>query len=103
MVKLNSQFRGKKKTTDVLSFPQYNYLKEIPLDREVIIGDIVINLKAAIRQAEEYGIGNYEEIRRLLIHGFLHLLGYDHERNRYQERKMREKEKELEDALKALD
>lgn len=102
MERLNSKFRGKKKTTDVLSFPFYNSFKEIPVEEEVMIGDIVINLKAAIRQATEYGVDNYEEIRRLLIHGFLHLLGYDHESCRYQEIKMRRKERELQDAFKEI-
>ncbi|MFN3395931.1 MAG: rRNA maturation RNase YbeY [Thermodesulfovibrionales bacterium] len=103
MERLNSTFRGKKKTTDVLSFPIYNSLKETPSKGEVLIGDIVINLKAAMRQAQQFGISDYEEIRRLLIHGFLHLLGYDHERNRYQEMKMKKKEKELYNAFKEMD
>lgn len=103
MEDLNSTFRGKKKTTDVLSFPLYNSPKEIPLEGGITIGDIVINLRAVSRQAREYSVCYYEELRRLLIHGFLHLLGYDHERNRYQKIKMRKKEKELHDALKEMD
>lgn len=101
MKRLNSTFRDKWKTTDVLSFP----MGEIAPMGEITIpiGDIVINLRAAIRQAAEYGVDNYEEIRRLLIHGFLHLLGYDHERNKYQANKMKKKEKELQDALKEMD
>lgn len=103
MERLNSTFRGKKKTTDVLSFPIYNSLKEIPARGEALIGDIVINLKAAMRQARQFGISDYEEVRRLLVHGFLHLLGYDHERNRYQEIKMKKKEEELHNAFKEMD
>ncbi len=109
MERLNSTFRGKRKTTDVLSFPIYNSFRDIPVGGGqpripfLPIGDIVINIDAAIRQAAEYGVDNYEEIRRLLIHGFLHLLGYDHEHNRYQAIKMKRKEKELQDALKEMD
>ncbi len=103
MERLNSMFRGKKKTTDVLSFPVYYSLKEIPAEDENLIGDIVINIEAAIRQARESGVSDYEEIRRLLIHGFLHLLGYDHEHSRYHERKMKRKEMEFYNALKEMD
>lgn len=103
MERLNSTFRGKKKTTDVLSFPIYNSLKEIPAKGDVLLGDIVINLKAAMRQAGEYGVTYYDEVRRLLVHGFLHLLGYDHERSRYQGIKMRKKEKELHNAFEEMD
>ncbi len=74
------------KTTDVLSFPQ---------DDRLLLGDIVINLQAAKRQAVEYGHSLSRELNRLLIHGLLHLLGYDHEKGRYADRKMRKKEEEL--------
>ncbi|MBI5025585.1 MAG: rRNA maturation RNase YbeY [Nitrospirae bacterium] len=46
-------------------------------------------------QARQFGVDFYDEISRLLIHGILHLLGYEHERNKYQARKMRRMEKEL--------
>lgn len=114
MERLNSTFRGKKKTTDVLSFPIYNSLKEIreaqrsgitevPKPSDLLLGDIVINIKAARRQAREFDTSDYEEVRRLLIHGFLHLLGYDHEQNKYQETKMKRKEKELQNAFEEMD
>lgn len=108
MERLNSTFRGKKKTTDVLSFPQNSEVLEtskLPsfCSSAPLLGDIVINIKAAKRQAREYGTGDYEEVRRLLIHGFLHLLGYDHKRNRYQEIKMKKKEREIHDAFKEMD
>ncbi len=75
----------------------------MPDDKDFLLGDIVINVRAAERQAAGYGLTLDREIRRLLIHGFLHLLGYDHEKNRYQEAKMRRREMEMEDALEALD
>ncbi len=103
MKKLNRLYRGLDKTTDVLSFPLFYHLREIPADRESLLGDIVINLHAAKRQSSLYGVTVNDEMRRLLIHGFLHILGYDHERNAYQQKKMGEEERRLKDALETLD
>lgn len=101
--KLNCAFRRIDKTTDVLSFPVYNNIREIPRDRSALIGDIVINLHAATRQSAEYGCTFHDEVQRLLIHGFLHLMGYNHGKNAYQEQKMRKKARELQDAFKKMD
>lgn len=111
---LNRDYRGIDKTTEVLSFPQYLPPFKSPLAKvgyrrvvnsalriphsELLLGDIVINLHKAKRQAVEQGITLNEEVKRLIVHGLLHLLGYDHEKNRYQKRKMELKEKELYDA-----
>jgi len=103
MKKLNRLHRTLNKTTDVLSFPIYERRVEIPVDRESLLGDIVINLDAAKRQSSLYDLTLFGEVRRLLIHGFLHLLGYDHERNPYQQRKMRRHENELRNTLETLD
>lgn len=70
--KMNSKWRGMDNATDVLSFPQ-----DDP-DR-VILGDVVISVETAERQAEERGLELRDELRILLLHGLLHLLGYDHE------------------------
>ena len=67
---LNKQWRDKDVATDVLSFPQ---------DDEVILGDLVVSLDTAARQADERGTSLRDEVRVLLVHGLLHLLGYDHE------------------------
>ncbi|MGD0883391.1 MAG: rRNA maturation RNase YbeY [Thermodesulfovibrionales bacterium] len=99
----NYRYRSLDMTTDVLSLPVYADLKEIPDKGEILIGDIVINLPAAKRQAVTYGNSFRQEVQRLLVHGFLHLIGYDHEKNRYQRQKMVKREKELRDALKAVD
>ncbi len=96
---LNSRYRDVDRTTDVLSFPIYTSLKEIPKDNVFFLGDIVINLQKARRQASEYELTFNEEIGRLLIHGFLHLIGYDHEKSRYHKNKMEAKEKELLEAI----
>jgi len=105
---LNRCCRGIDRTTDVLSFPQRS-AEELRAKRaevktaglqgfrtsEPLLGDIVINLQKAKKQAREYGLTFNEELRRLTIHGLLHLVGYDHEKSRYQKSKMESKEKEL--------
>ena len=75
---LNQRFRGRTGPTDVLSFP----LREGPHARYrgALIGDVVIALGVARRQADEHGLALEAECVRLLIHGVLHLLGYDHVR-----------------------
>jgi probable rRNA maturation factor len=60
-----------------------------------MLGDIVINLHKAGRQAKEYGVPFYDELKRLLIHGLLHLLGYDHEQGKEADRKMQRRAKQL--------
>ncbi len=101
MLRLNTDYRGIRKSTDVLSFEA-----QIPVKKNIgnnILGDIVINVPRAESQAKTFGTGFYDEIYRLLIHGTLHLLGYDHERSRYGGRKMRKKEEEIFNALKEMD
>lgn len=73
---LNRQWRGVDASTDVLSFAMgEGELADLNPD---ILGDVVISLDTAARQAGEYGHSVEEEVRVLLVHGFLHLLGYDH-------------------------
>lgn len=74
---LNKKYRGKNKPTDVLSFSMIE--GSDLLLKSPSLGDVVISLPTAIRQAEEYDVNLYQEVLRLLIHGTLHLLGYDHE------------------------
>ncbi|MEC4676343.1 MAG: rRNA maturation RNase YbeY [Nitrospirota bacterium] len=96
---LNAQYRGIQKVTDVLSFPMLDEMFQSDLN---ILGDIVICIPRALKQAEDYGTTFHDELLRLLIHGLLHLLGYDHEINSYRKRKMEKKERELLDAVKAM-
>ncbi|MGI6526210.1 MAG: rRNA maturation RNase YbeY [Caldicoprobacterales bacterium] len=99
--RLNRLYRGKDKATDVLSFPllaldpldRAAWLKEleekqVPENGEVMLGDIVISVEKAEEQAKEYGHGIKRELGFLMIHGLLHLLGYDHERNQEEEQSM---------------
>jgi probable rRNA maturation factor len=91
---LNRRYRKKNKPTDVLSFP----LLEGPGARFAgnALGDVVISVPTARRQAKRQGISLQEEIIRLIIHGFLHLLGYDHENVSKQEaERMKKREKLL--------
>jgi len=95
---LNSEYRGVDKTTDVLSFPQsadFSIHESRFTVHEFVLGDIVINLHKANRQATEYGTTLNDELKRLLIHGLLHLIGYDHEMGKYAERKMQKKTNEV--------
>lgn len=75
--KLNLSYRGKDKPTDVLSFSAQEGA-EMP-GTENVLGDLVISVDTAKLQAKEYGVSFENEILRLLIHGILHLAGYDHE------------------------
>jgi rRNA maturation RNase YbeY len=96
---LNSRYRGIPKDTDVLSFP----LRDEGLHHgPVMLGDIVISVPRALQQAKEFKVPFYDELLRLLVHGLLHLIGYDHEVNAYQKKKMERKEQELFDAVKKM-
>ena len=75
MRRANRDFRGKDRTTDVLSFPGG------PTPEGRHLGDVLVCVPAARRQAEEGGRPVEREVRRLLLHGVLHCLGHDHERD----------------------
>jgi probable rRNA maturation factor len=77
---LNRQYRGKDCPTDVLSFALNEGEEPEVIDgpKEVLLGDIIISLETATRQAEEYGHSLERELSYLTVHGILHLLGYDH-------------------------
>lgn len=86
---LNRQYRQKDKPTDVLSFPLADDVCP------ALLGDVVISVDTATRQAHRRGHSLREEIQTLLIHGVLHLLGYDHEVSRSEAIRMRKKEREI--------
>jgi probable rRNA maturation factor len=73
--RLNRQFRGKDKATDVLSFPAESYIQS----QEGIAGDLAISVPTALRQALAQGHPLPVEIKVLMLHGLLHLAGFDHE------------------------
>lgn len=77
MRKLNREHRGKNMTTDVLSFPSSAEKGAFPH-----LGDIVISLPTAEKMAKKFGVSRRREVETLVIHGFLHLCGQDHEQDR---------------------
>ncbi len=97
--KLNREFRGKDKHTDVLSFPMYDFFAgEEPelLDGEpLMLGDMVISLERCREQAAEIGNSFLHELAFLSVHSVLHLLGYDHERGAEDEEAQCKAQKEI--------
>ncbi|MBE6903398.1 MAG: rRNA maturation RNase YbeY [Ruminococcaceae bacterium] len=94
----NKQFRNKDKATDVLSFPlsdQSEGLKKNPDNNCYMLGDIVISIDTAARQAKENLQSLEREIAFLTIHSVLHLLGYDHETSEEDEKEMFSKQDEI--------
>jgi len=88
---LNAKYRKKNQTTDVLSF----FVEEQPKSGAVLLGDVVISIEQARRQARERKKTLKSEMATLLIHGILHLLGYDHERSPRQAKLMFALERKL--------
>ena len=76
---LNRRFRGKDSATDVLSFPSFDERAEDTAAEDGNLGDVVISADMALRQARQTGHSFEREVSELLIHGILHLCGYDHE------------------------
>ena len=97
MKSFNRCYRKINQTTDVLSFP----FQEFPLPKNVfssskampiLLGDIIISIPRALKQAKERNTPTDRELFALLVHGILHLFGYDHERSETEAKKMRRKE-----------
>ncbi len=102
--RVNWEFRGVDRETDVLSFP-LNELTPGAFDPEtcerdwetgaVMLGDMMISIPACEKQGEEFGHGFEREIQYLTVHSVLHLLGYDHVDEGEQKRQMRAREKTI--------
>ncbi|MGH7885758.1 MAG: rRNA maturation RNase YbeY [Thermodesulfobacteriota bacterium] len=88
MRKLNRNYRNIDRTTDILSFPQNME------SGNNILGDLVISYETAFRHSEKYKLTIDEEIKKLLVHGILHLLGHDHKKKN-EASIMRENENEI--------
>ena len=95
---LNATYRSIDRPTDVLAFA----MNEGPFAdiNPGILGDVVISTETALRQAQRAGRDPEDEIDALLVHGVLHLIGYDHERSRSDARVMRIQERRLQDILR---
>ena len=77
VAELNATYRGKPSATNVLSFPAADQPGEAPQTRH--LGDIILAAETVMREAAEQGIAPADHLRHLVVHGLLHLLGYDHE------------------------
>ena len=95
MRRLNRSYRGLDVPTDVLAFA----MREAHGPRTPLLGDVVISLDTAARQAAAQGHDLRREIAILLVHGILHLLGFDHERGGPEARRMKAKERAILDRL----
>ena len=107
IIELNEKYRGKNKMTDVLSFPVHDDLRQ-GLDRDFIagndflLGDIFICHSVAIAQSKKAGITLETEIAELLIHGILHLIGFDHEISLEEQNTMYKLEEKIFDLYKEI-
>ena len=105
---LNRRYRKQDRATDVLSFSQLEEIGSAPPNPRKVrniegmpLGDVVISIDNALAQAKESGVTPERRLRTLLIHGFLHLLGYDHERSPAEARRMFARERKLALRMKA--
>lgn len=93
MAKLNAAYRGKKDTTDVLSFSYFG--GAIPVFAHETAGEIYISLPQAARQAKAEKHALADELAILVLHGVLHLMGYDHEKSAAEAARMHRLEAKL--------
>lgn len=105
--KINKKYRNIDKSTDVLSFPMF---EKSELDKKIknkdflyedILGDIIISIEKVKEQAEEYGHSFERELSYMLVHGFYHLMGYDHIEEE-DKKVMRPKEEKILNDLKII-
>ena len=105
--KITKEYRNIDKETDVLSFPMFEKqeLDEIiakrKFEHEDVLGDIVISIARVEEQAKEYGHSFERELSYMVVHGFYHVMGYDHIKEE-DKQKMRPKEEKILNALKIL-
>jgi probable rRNA maturation factor len=100
IAQLNHQYLNREGPTNVIAFP----MRQGPFSDIApnLLGDVVISADTAEREAKSAGISTQDRFDQLLIHGTLHLLGYDHEHSASEASKMQEKEKELFEKIKAI-
>jgi probable rRNA maturation factor len=90
---LNEHYRGRAGPTNVLAFPMSE--PGAPGDDSGMLGDIVISVDRTIQESKDSGESLEETVYRLLIHGLLHLMGFDHERSAEEERRMNKEQTRL--------
>ena len=105
--KINQEYRNIDKPTDVLSFPMFEKaelnkkIQEKDFQYQDILGDIVISIPRVEEQAKEYGHSFERELSYMLVHGFYHLMGYDHIEEE-DKKEMRKKEEKILEKLKIV-
>ena len=105
--KINKQYRNIDKATDVLSFPMFKKdeleekIRKKDFEFEDVLGDIVISIEKVAMQAKEYNHSFERELSYLLVHGFYHLMGYDHIKEE-DKKIMRPKEEKILNDLKIV-
>ena len=105
--KINKQYRNIDNETDVLSFPMFerdeleNKIKNRLFEYEDVLGDIVISIPKVEEQAKEYGHSFERELSYMIVHGFYHLMGYDHIKEE-DKKEMRPKEEKILNQLNIL-
>lgn len=92
---INSSYRGKDYPTDVISFAYREEPFPDATGGPEELGDIYISLEKTLEQSAEYGVSFSDELKRLLVHGMLHLAGYDHERSAEDEKIMEAEEERI--------
>ena len=103
--KINKEYRNIDRSTDVLSFPMFEKeeldekIKKNDFEHEDMLGDIIISIERVEEQAKEYGHSFERELSYMLVHGFYHLMGYDHIKEE-DKLKMRPKEEKVLNDLK---
>ena len=97
MADLNRQYRSREGSTNVLAFAMGE--GGVAGEHACILGDVVISTETAVREAQERSVTLEEEMALLLIHGVLHLLGYEHEGAPHETLRMEEKEREVLEGL----
>ena len=101
MREINKEYRKKDKATDVLSFPQFlpaeiSGKRKTPDLFNTYLGDLVISTETTLQQARSFGVTPYQELIRLVVHGVLHLCGYDHEKVPFKDaQRMRRRERKI--------
>ena len=100
IARLNKAYLNKNGSTNVLAFPMAG--GPSPEIQTGMLGDVVISVDTALRESYKQDVSLEETIDHLLVHGLLHLLGYDHERSVHDAHKMQEEEKRLMKIIKEL-
>jgi probable rRNA maturation factor len=99
IAEINQKHLKRTGPTNVIAFPMGN--SDFPEIQPELLGDVVISLETADREAKDAGYLMEERFTELMIHGILHLLGYDHEINEEDARQMAEKSRDLMEQLRA--